>query len=106
MESLPHRLIPPKPRIATIPERPRAVPRVPPEHIESVADGHLRPLLLRLAKADANALRNQVVHKDAYRPTLEEAKATYDETREILFGLTTRLRLSGNATWYLNGTGR
>jgi hypothetical protein len=46
--------------IAAIPSR---IPAVPSESIAGVNDERLRLLLLRLVKAEANRLRNRVVHK-------------------------------------------
>lgn len=89
--------------IAAIPSR---IPAVPLESIAGVNDERLRLLLLRLVKSEANRLRNQVVHKDAYRPTLAEAERVYKEAREILFGISARLRLGYDATWYLRTSGR
>jgi len=76
--------------IEALPERPRDVPT---QSIETVPDDCLRSLLLRLKAADVNMLRNRVVHKDAYRPRLDEAKRAHNEALEILGGLTARLRL-------------
>jgi len=91
--------------IAALPEKPRVVPR---RDIEATADNHLKvkALLLRLLDADVNTLRNRVVHKDAYRPTREEATTAHDEAREILHGLTARLRLGYDAYWYISEAGR
>ena len=44
-------------------------------------------LLLRLTACKVASLRNQVVHKSAYRPTLDEVDDALKDTREILFGL-------------------
>jgi hypothetical protein len=51
------------------------------------ADIRIRDLLLRVKYCKAPALRNQVVHQRAYRPTLDEVNDTLKETREILFVL-------------------
>jgi hypothetical protein len=69
-------------------------------------DSPLKALLLRLLDADVNKLRNRVVHKDAYRPTREEATHVHDEAREILLGLTGRLRLGYDFYWYISEAGR
>ena len=79
---------------------------VPRESIEAVPDDHLKALLLRLQDSDANKLRNKVVHKDAYRPKLEEAKRVHDEAREILNGLTASLGLGYDAYWYISNSRR
>ena len=51
------------------------------------ADERVRELLLRLKCCKVAQKRNQVVHKSAYRPTLDEVNAALAETREILFPL-------------------
>ena len=50
-------------------------------------------LLKALRATTINTLRNQVVHKRAYRPTREEAESALEETRSIIFPLTQRLGL-------------
>jgi hypothetical protein len=85
---------------------PKDVPDPLRQDIENMPDEPLRALLLRLLDADVNKLRNRVVHKDAHRPTREEATHAYEEAREILFALTARLRLGYDAYWYINGAGR
>jgi hypothetical protein len=82
------------------------LPQVPRQDIEAVLDDRLKALLQRLRDADAGKLRNQVVHKDAYRPKLDEAKRALDEARKILHGLTARLRLGYDANWYIGKAGR
>jgi hypothetical protein len=74
--------------------------------IEAIPDRSLRPLVMRLWDAKANTLRNRVVHKDAYRPTLEEAKQVHDEAREVLFGIAGQLKLGLDANWYTSKPGR
>lgn len=44
-------------------------------------------ILLRLKRCNVPELRNNVVHKSAYRPTLDEVNDALKETREILFPL-------------------
>ena len=92
--------------IANLTKKPKNVPDPLRQNIEEMPDEPLRALLLRLLDADANKLRNRVIHKDAHRPTREEATHAYDEAREILFGLTARLRLGHAAYWYISGAGR
>ncbi|WP_103667740.1 hypothetical protein [Pseudanabaena sp. BC1403] len=48
-------------------------------------------LLIRLKKMKVSSLRNQVVHKYAYRPSLDEVMECWHETEEIVFGLATQL---------------
>jgi hypothetical protein len=92
-------------RIANLPKH-RKVPPVPRQDVEAVPDDRLKTLLLRLKDANVSELRGRVVHKDAYRPTLEEAKRAHDEAREILHGLTGLLKLGFDAHWYISEAGR
>jgi hypothetical protein len=91
--------------IDALPKR-NDVPQVPRQDIEAVHEDRLRALLLLLQDADAVDLRNKVVHKEAYRPKLDEAKRVLDEAREILHGLTGHLRLGYDANWYIGMAGR
>lgn len=75
------------------------------ETIEGVADEGLREPLLQLHATSIDELRNRVVHKYAYRPTAEEAEAVRNEAAKILYGLTARLRLRGDANWYISQPG-
>jgi hypothetical protein len=95
-----------KAAIDSLPKSPRSVPLVPRQSIEAVPDAHLRTLLLRLQDADAGKLRNQVVHKDAYRPRVDEAERVHKHASEILHGLTLRLRLGYDVNWYIREAGR
>lgn len=79
---------------------------VPPEAIKGIPDPGLRELLLRLHTTNVNKRRNRVVHKDAHRPTREEAKSLHEEAGHILHGLTSRLRLQGDGPYYMSQAGR
>ena len=90
--------------IANFPKKP---PIVPEQDLRSVGDMPLRELLLRLHATEINKLRNQVIHKQAYRPTLQEAKRVHEEATEILHGLTGHLCMLGDdINWYISGEGR
>lgn len=69
--------------------------------IESLGDVRLVSLLKALKATSIHTLRNQVVHKRAYRPTREEVDAALEETRSILFPLTGCLRLYDEINWYM-----
>jgi hypothetical protein len=69
--------------------------------IESHSDLKLVPLLKALKRTNINTLRNQIVHKRAYRPTREQVDAALEETRSILFPLTSRLELYDEINWYM-----
>jgi hypothetical protein len=69
--------------------------------IESLDDPKLVALLKALKATGINTLRNRVVHKQAYRPTREQVEAALEETRAILFPLTSRLQLYDEVNWYM-----
>ena len=71
--------------------------------IDSVGDLKLIPLLKSLKATRINTLRNQVVHKRAYRPKREEVESALQEARSILFPLTAHLQLHDEIDWYRNG---
>lgn len=67
-----------------------------------LADERVRELLLRLKCCKVAQKRNQVVHKSAYRPTLDEVNAALTETREILFPLNVLLEVDrDDVNWYM-----
>jgi hypothetical protein len=77
-------------------------PRVPKDAaIESMSDAKLVSLLKALKGTSINTLRNQVVHQSGYRPTRGEVDTALEETRSILFPLTSRLKLHDEINWYL-----
>ena len=69
--------------------------------IDSVGDLKLIPLLKSLKATRINTLRNQVVHKRAYRPKHEEVESALQEARSILFPLTGHLQLHDEINWYM-----
>jgi hypothetical protein len=86
-------------RINALPEKPVEPPD---RSLESVADQRLSALLLRLKHCKVGELRNQVVHKRAYRPKLDEVNEALRETREILLPLASMLRIqSDDLNWYM-----
>lgn len=68
--------------------------------IEALADKNLVALLKRVKRTGINTLRNQVVHKEAYRPPRKEAEEALDEARLLLFQLTRRLDLADDINHY------
>jgi hypothetical protein len=92
--------------IKIIPRSPRRVVKVSDEQIDAVGDPELRNQLRDLAIVQIDGLRNRVVHKDAYRPTRDEAQAALSDAERVLHGLTSLLRLDGDAVWYLSEAGR
>lgn len=81
------------------PEPPKAI-------LGNVSDSGLRALLVTLYDTNVATIRNNVVHKDAYRPTQAEAAQLLQEAKDVLFRLTSVLKLGGSASWYLNHPGR
>lgn len=69
--------------------------------IEGLEDAKLVPLLKALKATSIHTLRNLVVHKQAYRPTLEEVEAALEEIRSILFPLASHLELYDEIHWYM-----
>ena len=84
--------------IAGLPDRPGDPKDVA---IDSVGDLKLVPLLKSLKATTINMLRNQVVHKRAYRPKREEVESVLQEARSILFPLTHHLQLHDEINWYM-----
>jgi len=69
--------------------------------IENISDKILKPLLIKLKNSKIHELRNKVVHKDAYRPTLEEVEKAINETREIVLCLSAILDAKyDDINWY------
>lgn len=84
--------------IAALDDRPKD-----PRDIEfdSLSDTELAGILKALKATKINKLRNQVVHKRAYRPTREDAESALEETRSIIFPLTQHLELYDDISWYV-----
>lgn len=73
-----------------------ALAQEPSNHlIESVTNSDLKDLLKKLKSINVPNLRNKVVHKVAYRPTIKEVETSLSETREIIFGLKHQLGVKG-----------
>lgn len=71
--------------------------------IKNISDKKLKSLLIELKNSKIHELRNKVVHKDAYRPTLEEVEKAINKTREIVLGLSARLDAKyDDINWYLS----
>ncbi len=69
--------------------------------IQGLNDAKLDPLLKALKSTSIHTLRNRAVHKHAYRPTRDEVEAALEETRSILFPLTSHLQLYYDINWYM-----
>lgn len=68
--------------------------------ISALGDVKLVPLLRSVKSTDINDVRNRIVHKQAYRPSLEEALHYLQQTRAILFPLTRVLDLRDDINRY------
>jgi len=55
--------------------------------IKSISNDSLSKILLKVKKSKINQIRNKVVHKDAFRPSLEEVNKYMVESREQIFSL-------------------
>ena len=72
--------------------------------IADLPDSRLSQLLQMLKQSNINELRNQVIHKNAYRPSLDEVEAAIEETRGILFPLARYLSIDyDDINWYIRG---
>jgi hypothetical protein len=66
----------------------------------AVTDVQLLELLRALKASKINELRNRVVHKEAYRPTLTEVEPALEEAEKILFPLSHNLDLIDDVDYY------
>lgn len=69
--------------------------------IEALDDEQLVEKLQALLNTRISDLRNMVVHKQAYRPSMQEAKEALEEARALLFPLTQKLDLYDDINWYM-----
>ena len=84
--------------VATLPEKPGDPKDVA---IENIDDLKLVTLLKSLKSTSIHILRNDVAHKQAYRPTRDQAETAIEETRSILLPLTSHLQLYDDINWYM-----
>jgi hypothetical protein len=71
--------------------------REPPDtDIANIADRNLSQLLQALKATRIKEVRNKVVHKHAYRPKLAEVEALLEETRSMLFPLSSHLGIQSD----------
>ncbi len=71
--------------------------------IGNIKDTYLSELLINLKNTKICELRNNVIHKLAYRPSLEEVDKAIEETRGILFPLASRLEMkTDDINWYMS----
>lgn len=70
------------------------------ELIDQSSNPKIKELLERLKQVKTPQLRNDAVHKSAYRPTLEEINLVQDETMEILENLNLELDVYEDPYYY------
>jgi hypothetical protein len=61
------------------------------ELIRQLPDAQISQILLDLKSPRVVALRHQVVHKQAYRPTLQDVESSIDETQRLLYAMDHKL---------------
>ncbi|VEP11818.1 hypothetical protein H1P_1210009 [Hyella patelloides LEGE 07179] len=69
--------------------------------INNIENQRLRDLFCKLLNTKVPNLRNQVVHKYSYRPSLSEVEKCISETRDIVFRLRNHLQIK-NHSFYIN----
>lgn len=84
--------------IMAISDHPSKVSR---EELERLTDEPRRSLLLRVRDTNITKLRNNIIHKTAYRPLLSETYAAVDDAYETVVRLSSYFRL-GNDDFHLN----
>ena len=71
------------------------------EVLSLVDDPKLAALLVEVSNCQIGDLRNRVVHKSGYRPSLAEVESAISETQTILYGLQSVLgTLTDHVDWY------
>lgn len=76
---------------------------LPKSEFEKIEDEELKAVLLRIDSCMISKLRNDVVHKMAYRPSLDEVEKALEETKGNIFPVSKMLGvLVDDASWYLN----
>lgn len=90
------RLIPTLPDLKTNP---------PDSLLKTYSNRQISDLLMQLKKSEIGEVRNQVVHKRAFRPDLQLAERLLAEARKIIFGLQYILDVGANdINWYRRST--
>ena len=69
--------------------------------LDVLEDAHLASLLKAVKGTTIGTLRNRVVHKHAYRPTLDEVEKALEEARALLFTLGAELDLVDDINRYI-----
>jgi hypothetical protein len=70
------------------------------EDIQKYHDPETRDLFMNLKKLKINKIRNDVAHKCAFRPTLQDAEKYRKEVQSIIFGLQTMLKMKHETTYF------
>lgn len=74
--------------------------------ITAIDDQRLVPLLMELKSSNIGRVRNDVVHKQAYRPTREETEEYFEQAKSIVLTLTSLLDLHDSLNWYIMRSSR
>lgn len=80
---------------------PKRTPAVPRTEIETLPDESLRALLLQVCDSRIADLRNDIVHKTAYRPRLDETRTAVDDAYRTIFRLGHHYKLA-SISYHLN----
>jgi hypothetical protein len=72
--------------------------------IRGLGDAKLADVLMRLKKSTVSDLRNDVVHKQGYRPTINEVCSAIDETTGILYALNRQLGQPADSMYFYEAT--
>ena len=76
---------------------------LPKTEFSKIEDEELKTVLLRIESCMISEMRNDVVHKLAYRPSLDEVEKALEEARGNIFPASRMLEILGDdANWYLN----
>jgi len=71
------------------------------EDIERVEDRITRELFLKLKCLSINSLRNDVAHKYVFRPEKQQVERHFEEVREVVIGLETRLNIEHQINYFI-----
>ena len=87
--------------IRALPNNARKVEKVERSAVEGLSDEKVRGYLLRMYDSKVAELRNNIVHKTAYRPAHVETRTVVEDARYAIFNLTSHFGL-GDVNYHLN----
>lgn len=70
------------------------------EDIQKYHDRETGDLFMHLKKLKINEMRNKVVHKYAFRPSLQDVEKCLDEVKSVVFRLQTRLKMKHRMAYF------